>query len=191
MADTYDLDDLSFTDPSTPPPPPPTAGFTCATGCDADAGATIGFLGHERQADLQPGSRRGRDDRRLHAADPSHAYTKPGLYTITLQVIDSTDGESTTVEHTVTIFARRSGSAGAASDISTEGKLNGTVDPRGGPVTDRHFDWGPTTKHGHTAVPCSTSPGDGSGPVAVSAAISLLASGTTYHYRPGCLARIR
>jgi PKD repeat protein len=185
VADTYYVDDLSFTDPSSPPPPPPTADFTCSPGCDADAGATITFQSTTNATkpnyswDLDGDGTIGDST----DVDPTHVYTKAGAYTVTLQVIDGADGESKTVEHTVTIFAPPVVDTGAASGVSSTGAvLNGTVDPRGGPVTDCHFDWGTTTNYGHS-VPCSTSPGDGSGAVAVSAAIGSLSTGMTYHYR--------
>jgi PKD repeat protein len=165
--------------------PPPTADFTCSPGCAADAGAAISFSSTTNAAkpvyswDLDGDSTIGDST----VADPTHTYTKPGPYTVTLQVIDSTTGGSATIQHTVTIFAAPVVSTGAASGISsTAAVLNGTVDPRGGPVTDCHFDWGTTTNYGHTA-PCSVSPGDGSGPVAVTAPIGSLTPGTRYHFR--------
>ncbi len=185
VADTYDLDDLSFTDPSTPPPPPPTADFTCSPGCDADAGTAITFSSTTNASkpiyswDLDGDGTIGDST----VADPTHTYTTPGVYTITLQVIDSGDGESKTVQHTVTIFAPPVVVTGTASGISNAGAvLDGTVDPRGGAVTDCHFDWGTTTNYGHS-VPCTNSPGDGTGAVPVSAALGQLAHGTIYHYR--------
>jgi phosphodiesterase/alkaline phosphatase D-like protein len=60
--------------------------------------------------------------------------------------------------------------------------LNGTVDPEGAPVSQCRFEYGTSESYG-TNVPCSPSPGSGSSPVAVSAAISGLKAGTTYHFR--------
>jgi NHL repeat len=60
--------------------------------------------------------------------------------------------------------------------------LNAKVDPETIAVTDCHFDYGTTTSYGQTA-PCAPSPGSGSGDVAVSANLSGLTAGTTYHFR--------
>jgi PKD repeat protein len=182
-SDTYHLDDLTFSDPSAAKPP--TADFTCSPGCDADEGATITFQSSTSSSkpiyswDLDGDGTIGDSS----SADPSHSYATPGTYTVTLQVIDADSGESATVQHTVTIFAPPSVDTGAASGVSSSGAvLSGTVDPHGGPVTDCHFDWGTSSSYGHS-VPCSLSPGDGDAPVAVSAALGSLTSGTTYHYR--------
>ena len=75
---------------------------------------------------------------------------------------------------------------GAPTAVSPTGAtLRGTVDPVGVQVTDCHFDFGPTSAYGQS-VPCDQTPaeiGAGNGPVAVSADLSGLTPGTTYHYR--------
>jgi hypothetical protein len=60
--------------------------------------------------------------------------------------------------------------------------LNGSVDPEGVQVTSCEFEYGLTTAYESTAQ-CTSSPGDGSAPVAVSAQVSGLQPGATYHYR--------
>ncbi len=60
--------------------------------------------------------------------------------------------------------------------------LEGTVNPNGATVSECKFEYGTTTAYG-SSVPCSTSPGSGKAPVAVSATVSSLAEATTYHYR--------
>ncbi len=79
---------------------------------------------------------------------------------------------------------------GAASPVAlTTATLNGTVDPAGVAVSDCHFEYIDDTGFqtngfaSATHVPCTPNPGSGSGDVAVSAAISGLALGTTYHVR--------
>jgi hypothetical protein len=59
--------------------------------------------------------------------------------------------------------------------------LNATVNPNGETVTDCHFEYGTSIAYG-TNVPCSSLPGSGGNPVAVSASITGL-SHTVYHYR--------
>jgi hypothetical protein len=59
--------------------------------------------------------------------------------------------------------------------------LNGTVDPHGDATTCR-FDIGTTTNY-DGEVSCADKPGTGEGPVAVSANVSDLTPGATYHYR--------
>jgi hypothetical protein len=71
----------------------------------------------------------------------------------------------------------------AASAITqTAATLAGTVNPNGAATTCQ-IEWGTTTTYG-TAVPCTTNPGSGTEPVAVTIpALSGLTAGTTYHYR--------
>jgi len=71
----------------------------------------------------------------------------------------------------------------AASEVGqTSAKLNAKVDPEGGEVTKCEFQYGTTTSYGSSAK-CAASPGSGNAPVAVSASISGLVAGTTYHFR--------
>jgi len=71
---------------------------------------------------------------------------------------------------------------GAATGVATTtATVNGTVNPDGTTLTDCRFDYGPTTSYGQTA-PCSSTP-SGSSPVAVSASLTGLTPGTTYHFR--------
>ncbi|MFL5886006.1 MAG: hypothetical protein ACJ77M_13135, partial [Thermoleophilaceae bacterium] len=72
---------------------------------------------------------------------------------------------------------------GAASGVGqTSATLNGTIDPNGQSVT-YHFDYGPTVSYGFTAPTTAPPPVTGSTSQPVSAAISGLSAGTTYHYR--------
>ena len=71
----------------------------------------------------------------------------------------------------------------AASAITqTTATLNATVNPNGGEVSKCEFEYGETNAYGKTAS-CATLPGNGSSPVAVSAAITGLTANTTYHFR--------
>jgi hypothetical protein len=73
-----------------------------------------------------------------------------------------------------------------ASNVSTgSAQLNGVANPAGVQVTGCHFDYGTTTAYGQTQ-PCAQTPGEigaGGGDEAVSAAISGLTPGVTYHFR--------
>jgi hypothetical protein len=60
--------------------------------------------------------------------------------------------------------------------------LNATVNPNGEEVTSCEFEYGTTTSYG-SSVPCSTKPGSGASPVAVSAPVTGLKENTTYHFR--------
>jgi phosphodiesterase/alkaline phosphatase D-like protein len=72
---------------------------------------------------------------------------------------------------------------GAAWSVqSTSALLNATVNPNLGTVSECKFEYGTTTSYGLSAT-CSSLPGSGETPVAVSAAISGLSPATTYHYR--------
>jgi hypothetical protein len=68
----------------------------------------------------------------------------------------------------------------ATSITSTGATLNGSVNPNG-QQTSYAFQWGPTSDYGHETT--LTSAGSGTGTSAVSAALSTLAPGTTYHFR--------
>ena len=68
-----------------------------------------------------------------------------------------------------------------ATNVSGSGAtLNGSVNPNG-QQTNYAFQWGPTAGYGHETP--LTSAGSGSSSGSVSAALSGLASGSTYHYR--------
>ncbi len=69
-----------------------------------------------------------------------------------------------------------------AERTQSEAKLNGTVNPDGQEVTACTFEYGLTTSYGSPAA-CSTKPGSGTSPVAVSAPVTGLKSNTTYHFR--------
>lgn len=72
---------------------------------------------------------------------------------------------------------------GAASSVeATAAVLNATVNPNGATVTACTFEYGPSTAYGQSA-PCSSLPGSGMSPVAVSAPISGLTSKAVYRFR--------
>jgi subtilase family serine protease len=72
---------------------------------------------------------------------------------------------------------------GAASSVEATGAvLNATVNPDGSAVTACRFEYGLSTSYGSSAA-CSSLPGSGTSPVAVSAAIAGLTAKTTYHFR--------
>jgi hypothetical protein len=71
----------------------------------------------------------------------------------------------------------------AASSITqTTATLSATVNPNGGDVSNCAFEYG-TTEAYEASVPCSSLPGAGAEPVAVSAALENLSANTTYHFR--------
>jgi phosphodiesterase/alkaline phosphatase D-like protein len=72
--------------------------------------------------------------------------------------------------------------AAASPSTQTATTLNATVNPNGGEVSSCRFEYGSTETYGSSA-PCSASPGSGSSPVEVSAAVGSLSANTTYHFR--------
>ena len=70
----------------------------------------------------------------------------------------------------------------ASSVTQTSATLNATVNPNGGTVGDCHFEYGTTLSYG-SSVPCTSLPGSGSSPVAVSASLANLSAKTTYYFR--------
>jgi len=74
-------------------------------------------------------------------------------------------------------------STGAASGVGTHAAtVSATVDPQGSAVSSCEFEYGTSPFYESTAL-CSTSPGSGEQPVAVSAVLEGLSEATTYHYR--------
>ena len=72
---------------------------------------------------------------------------------------------------------------GTASSLAqTTATLSATVNPNGGDVSECKLEYGTTTSYGSSAS-CSSLPGSGSSPVAVSASLTGLTANTTYHFR--------
>jgi hypothetical protein len=72
---------------------------------------------------------------------------------------------------------------GAASGVSQGGAiLNGTVNPQGSTVSSCEFEWGLSTAYGNS-VPCAQAAGSGGSAVPVSATLSGLSPGVTYHFQ--------
>ena len=76
----------------------------------------------------------------------------------------------------------------ASSVVQTTATLNASVNPNGGEVTECKLEYGTAefyelTKSYGSSAPCVPSPGSGSIPVAVSAALTGLTANTTYHFR--------
>jgi hypothetical protein len=70
-----------------------------------------------------------------------------------------------------------------ASEVKqSSATLNATVNPNGTEVTECKFEYGTSAEYGKS-VPCAPAPGSGSSPVAVSAPISGLTPGFSYHFR--------
>jgi FG-GAP repeat len=72
---------------------------------------------------------------------------------------------------------------GSASPVgSHSATLNATVNPNGGNVYECEFEYGETTSYGKTEK-CTSLPGEGNLPIAVSASVTGLTANTTYHFR--------
>jgi PKD repeat protein len=72
---------------------------------------------------------------------------------------------------------------GAPSSVGQSfATLVGSVNPQGAEISGCVFEYGTSSSYG-AAAPCSPTPPRGDEPVAVSAALSGLSAGTTYHYR--------
>jgi phosphodiesterase/alkaline phosphatase D-like protein len=70
----------------------------------------------------------------------------------------------------------------ASSITMTSATLNATVNPNSGTVGKCEFEYGTTVAYGKTAA-CVPSPGSGGAPVGVSASVTGLTAGTSYHFR--------
>ena len=71
----------------------------------------------------------------------------------------------------------------ASSVTQTSVSVNATVNENGGQSSACDFEYGPTASAYGTSVPCASSPGSGTDPVAVSAVLASLTPNTTYHVR--------
>ncbi len=70
----------------------------------------------------------------------------------------------------------------ASSVTISSAVLHGIVNPNGKSVSDCHFEYGLSPSYGES-VPCSSLPGAGEEPVAVSASLGGLSGGRVYHFR--------
>jgi len=76
-----------------------------------------------------------------------------------------------------------SATTGSASAVSqTTATLNATVNPNDAALTNCYFEYGTATSYGSTA-PCSSTPSPAGGAQSVSAQVSGLSAGTTYHFQ--------
>jgi hypothetical protein len=96
-------------------------------------------------------------------------------------VATNTAGTARGSDITFSTAALPTATTAAASSVATNSAtLNGSVNPNG-QATSWYFEYGTTTSYGATTP--SKNAGSGSRSVSVSASISKLAAGTTYHYR--------
>ena len=72
--------------------------------------------------------------------------------------------------------------AAASSITQTSATLNATVNPNEGEVSECKFEYGTSIAYGSSAS-CSSLPGKGTSPVAVSASVTGLTANATYHFR--------
>jgi NHL repeat-containing protein len=100
------------------------------------------------------------------------------------RVVETTEGGTAegAAETFTTLAPAPLATTEAASGISqTAATLNGKVDAEGNDASCE-FEYGTTAAYGKS-VPCSVNPVTGTAATAVSAALSGLSAGTTYHYR--------
>jgi hypothetical protein len=71
---------------------------------------------------------------------------------------------------------------GASASAATTATVGGSVDPHGSAVSDCHVEYSTDMSYTYKSA-CAPDPGAGSGAVAVSAALTDLQPGTTYHFR--------
>jgi len=91
----------------------------------------------------------------------------------------TTPGAQPAITFTWTLPPPAASTGGATGLTATSATLTGSVNPDGSTVTDCHFVVSPAPPSG-ASVPCSQQVGNGSVPVAASAALSGLSPGTAY-----------
>lgn len=118
----------------------------------------------------------------VESGDLITAVSPPGSGTVDVTVSGPEGTSETNVNDHFTYESPPVLSATLTAYGHETGALSGTVDPEGKPVTSCRFEYGSSPAYGST-VPCSALPGGGTGPVAVSAAVSGLQPDTTYDFR--------
>lgn len=111
------------------------------------------------------------------------AVAPPGSATATVTVSTPGGTSSTEAEDQFTYEGPPAVATDAATGIALgAATLNAIVDPNGVDVSECRFEYGTTPAYG-ASVPCSPTPGAGTKPVAVSAALPGLTAATTYYFR--------
>jgi PKD domain len=111
------------------------------------------------------------------------AGADPHLVALTVFAKDGTSiGTAKTIEGGNVVAAPTPVTGTASGVTQTTAILNATVNPGSRQVTECRFEYGPTETYGASA-PCSSLPGSGSSPVAVSTTVTGLAANTIYHFR--------
>jgi hypothetical protein len=169
------------------------------------AGTSVTFSSHVAQADalavrwsFGDGSEETvSSDQYQTTTSKPHAFAGGGEYTVTetiysdnlaapAQVVFSAGAFTTptlTTTRTVLVSGPPTAATEAASAVTqTSATLNATVNPNSVAVSDCHLVYGTSTSYG-ASVPCSSLPGSGSSPAAVSAPVTGLSPNTTYHFR--------
>ena len=120
---------------------------------------------------------------RVESPDEIQAVTPPGAGAVEITVITP---EGTSPATPADRFTYQDAPIALTRSVKAYGhntaELSATVDPEGTAVTACTFEYGTTAGY-ESSVPCSTLPGAGTGPVEVTATLSGLAPGTSYHYR--------
>ena len=188
-------------------------GYTLARNdSPADGRDQTGVVGHpdlgDAERDREP-QRRRRSATATSTTEPRPSTNRtapcsslPGSGSSPVEVSAAIEGLSANTTYHFRIVASNAGGTSAGEDETfttpperptvlaetptsleqTSATLNATVNPNGAAVSDCHFDYGTSSFYGSSA-PCSSLPGSGSSPVAVSAAIEGLSANTTYHFR--------
>jgi hypothetical protein len=100
-------------------------------------------------------------------------------------VATNISGQSTTgSDHTLTtvLLPPTATSDNVTHVTQTSALVQGSVSPNGSAVTSCSIEFGTSTAYG-SSMPCAEQPGSGPDPVSVSATVSGLSPGTTYHAR--------
>ena len=121
-----------------------------------------------------------------HSTRPvsARSATRPAV------AVRSLHGRDVRRRHGVTAWSRSTGRSASFPDVTTgdasnitrtSAKTSGEVVPTGGSVTNCHVEWGTTTAYGNSTSCSQATPFSSATPV--SANLTGLAAGTTYHYR--------
>jgi PKD repeat protein len=118
-----------------------------------------------------------------HVVEVPHTYVKPGIYTATLTVEDSSKLTARKTKEVRAVDAPTVATVPATAVGQTVATLNAKINPNGSKVEECVLEYGEKQAAGGEKLPCTPAPGEGFGEEAISATVGNLKPATAYHFR--------
>ena len=116
----------------------------------------------------------------------AHTFAKSGIFEVTVKIRSDDLATPEIVEHSKVDIETAAPSVvtGKATEGETTATLNGTVNPNNQAISECKFEYG-LSESDEKSVPCAQSPASltGAEAIPVTAAVSGLAKGTSYHFK--------